>query len=95
MEITTELVNHLATLSRLKFNEAELKNFKQEFAKTLEQVDKIEKADLSKIEIKEEFLDAETQLRQDDGSNCLSVKEVIKNAPDNLGNSILVPVEIV
>ena len=95
MEITTELVSHLATLSRLEFNDEELENFKTEFAKTLEQVDKIEKADTSRVEVKENMLDAETELRQDGGSNCLNVKQAIKNAPDSLGNSVLVPVEIV
>lgn len=95
MEITTDLVEHLATLSRLEFNSEELENFKHEFASTLEQVDKIENANVDNVDIKEEMLDAKTQLRQDDGSNCLNVKDVTKNAPHSLGNSVLVPVEIV
>ena len=95
MEITTELVKHLADLSRLEFNDAELENFKKEFAQTLEQVDKIEKCDLTNVQLKDEFLDAKTQLRPDEIKQGLSVKDVIKNAPDSLGNSVLVPVEIV
>lgn len=95
MEITTELVKHLATLSRLEFNDEELENFKREFAQTLEKVDQIEKCDLTGVEISDEFLDAKTQLRPDEIKQGLSVKDVIKDAPDSLGNSILVPVEIV
>ena len=44
MEITTDLVKHLSNLSRLKFDEKETENFKEEFAKTMTQIDKIEKA---------------------------------------------------
>lgn len=95
MEITTQLVNHLATLSRLEFTQQELENFKKEFASTLEQVDKIEKANTDNVQIKESLLNAEFDLRQDDGSNCLNVKDAVKNAPKSLGNSVLVPVEIV
>lgn len=95
MEITTELVKHLANLSRLEFNDAELEKFKEEFAQTLEQADKIEKCDLTGVEIKDEFLDAKTELRPDEIKQGLNVKDVIKDAPDSLGNSILVPVEIV
>lgn len=95
MEITTELVNHLAELSRLEFSQAETENFKQEFAQTLAQVDKLNSADLSKVVEKSDTLDAKTQLRQDQIKQGLSVKDVTKNAPDSLGNSILVPVEIV
>lgn len=95
MEITTELVNHLAELSRLEFNPEETENFKQEFAQTLSQVDKLSKADLSRVVENDDMLDAQTQLRQDQIKQGLSVKDVTKNAPDSLGNSILVPVEIV
>ena len=95
MEITSELVNHLADLSRLEFTQEERENFKQEFAKTLEQVDKLSQADLSKVEFNQDMLDAQSQLRPDEIKQGLSVKDVVKNAPDSLGNSVLVPVEIV
>lgn len=95
MEITTELVNHLADLSRLEFTLEETENFKQEFAKTLAQVDKLSQVDLSKVSPQDDTLDAQTQLRSDEIKQGLSVKDVTKNAPDSLGNSILVPVEIV
>ena len=95
MEITTELVKHLSDLSRLEFDETETENFKQEFANILKQVDKISNADVESVEIKDEMLDAKTQLRADEIKQGLTNKEAIKNAPDSLGNSVLVPVEIV
>ena len=95
MEITTDLVKHLSDLSRLEFDEKETENFKQEFANILKQVDKISNADVEGIEIKDEMLDAKTQLREDEIKQGLTNKEAIKNAPDSLGNSVLIPVEIV
>ena len=95
MEITTELVNHLAVLSRLKFNEEETENFKNEFQKTLEQVDKIEKANTQNIEVSLNTLNAETDLTKDEVKQGLTVKEVTKNAPESLGGSILIPIEII
>ena len=49
MEITTELVKHLAVLSKLKFTDEEIENFKGEFAKTLSYVDELQKIDTSKV----------------------------------------------
>ena len=95
MEITTNLVKHLAELSRIEFSDEEMESFKQEFAKTLQQVDKIESADVSGVQEYEKMLSAETELRPDEIKQGLTVKQVTKNAPDSLGNSILVPVEIV
>ncbi len=95
MEITTNLVKHLAELSRIEFSDEEMESFKQEFAKTLQQVDKIESADVSGVQENEKMLSAETELRPDEIKQGLTVKQVTKNAPDSLGNSILVPVEIV
>ncbi|MBQ0017579.1 MAG: Asp-tRNA(Asn)/Glu-tRNA(Gln) amidotransferase subunit GatC [Clostridiales bacterium] len=95
MEITTDLVKHLSNLSRLKFDEKETENFKEEFAKTMTQIDKIEKANLDGIEIENVSLDAKQELRADEVKQGLTVKEVVKNAPDSLGGSILIPVEII
>lgn len=95
MEITTELVNHLAQLSRLEFSAEEIENFKAEFKQTLNQVDAINNADTSKVEEKGRMIDAQKELREDEIKQGLTVKEAIKNAPDSLGGSVLIPVEIV
>lgn len=95
MKITTEVVNHLAVLSRLKLNEQETENFKNEFEKTLEQVKKLETINTDNINLDLDALNAETELTKDEIKPSLTVKEVIKNAPDSLGGSILIPVEII
>ena len=91
MEITTELVEHLAELSRLEFNEDEIENFKKEFASTLEHVNQINKVDVSGVVAQTTKLNAETDLREDIVQNSLSKEQVILNAPESFGSSIAVP----
>ena len=94
MEITTKLVNHLAELSRLEFSEEETENFKNEFAKTLEQIEKLESADTSKVETKTKILNAETELKVDKAHQSLSKQDAIKNAPETMGSSVAVPMMV-
>ena len=94
MEITTELVNHLAELSRLEFTAEETENFKHEFAKTLEQIQTLEDANLDCFDKVETTLDAEQDLKLDEAGESLKKDEVIKNAPDTMGSSIAVPMMV-
>ena len=94
MEITTELINHLAELSHLEFSEVELENFKLEFQKTLIQMAKLESIDTSKLEKISGVLDAEFDLTEDEQKQGLSKNEAIKNAPETMGSSISVPMMV-
>ena len=66
MEITTELVNHLAELSRLEFDEQQTENFKTEFAKTLQQMETLCKVDTTGVILKQTKLNAQTELSPDE-----------------------------
>ena len=85
MEITTELVNHLAELSRLEFTAEETENFKHEFAKTLEQIQTLEDANLDCFDKVETTLDAEQDLKLDEAGESLKKEEVIKNGIEYAG----------
>ena len=94
MEITTELVNHLAELSRIEFTAEETENFKNECQKTVEQIDMLEKADTNQIETKTDILDAEKEIKEDIPHQSLSKNDAIKNAPDSFGSSVAVPLMV-
>ena len=94
MEITTELVDHLAELSRLEFTAEETENFKHEFAQTMNQIEKLENANLQVEDNVQNVLDAEQELKQDVAGESLKKDEVIKNAPDTMGSSIAVPMMV-
>jgi aspartyl-tRNA(Asn)/glutamyl-tRNA(Gln) amidotransferase subunit C len=94
MEITTELVNHLAELSRIEFSQEETENFKNEFKKTLQQIEMLENADTSNVEVKSTILNAETELDADEPHQSLSKDDATKDAPETMGSSISVPMMV-
>ena len=94
MEITTKLVNHLAELSRLEFDETETENFKSEFQKTLENMEALEKADTLLVEEKNKILNAETELDEDEVHQSLNRADALKNAPETMGSSVSVPMMV-
>ena len=93
MEITTELVNHLAGLSRLEFDETETENFKHEFKETLNQIEKLESANTDGVDIETRVLNAE-DLKDDEPHQSLSKVDATKNAPETMGSSIAVPLMV-
>jgi len=64
MEITIDLVKHLANLSRLNFSDDELENFKNEFVQTLNQIDELQSVDTDNVVPYSNLIDAE-DLRED------------------------------
>lgn len=82
MEITTDLVKHLANLSRLKFSSEELENFKHEFAKTMEHMDKLQSVDTSSVDEHARTLDANNELRADEVKDSLKQELALKEAPE-------------
>lgn len=94
MEITTELVNHLAELSRLEFDEIQTENFKHQFEETLIQMKNLDRINTDNIQLKQKSLDAKNQLKEDLAQSGLSKEDVAKNAPDTVGASIAVPMMV-
>ena len=90
MEITTELVKHLAELSRLNFNDEEIENFKFEFEKTLANIDELQTVDTNNVKNFDKIVDAKN-LREDETKQGLNPQDVIKNAPKSKGYNIVVP----
>ncbi len=90
MEITTDLVKHLANLSRLNFNDEELENFKEEFTKTLAQIDELQSVKTENVETYSKIINAK-DLREDEVKESLSVSEVIKNAEKSARGMVIVP----
>lgn len=90
MEITTDLVKHLMSLSRLNFNDDEIENFKEEFAKTLSQIDELQSVNTDDVETFNKIINAKN-LREDEVKPSLSVQEVIKNSEKSARGMVVVP----
>ena len=90
MEITTDLIKHLANLSRLNFNDEEIENFKQEFERTLEQINEIQSVETQSVESYDRTIKAQN-LREDEIKPSLTTEEVVFNAPKKSRGAIVVP----
>ena len=90
MEITTDLIKHLANLSRLNFTDNELENFKDEFKRTLEQIDELQGVDTENIETFNKTIKAQN-LREDKVKESLPNEKVVMNAPKKSRGAIVVP----
>ena len=91
MKITNELIDHLATLSRLEFTDSEKESFKKDFSNIINYINLIEKVDVSDIELSKTKLNAKCDLREDEIKPSLSVDLVVKNAPKSMGGAVVVP----
>lgn len=91
MKITTDLVKHLATLSRLNFNEEETAKFQKDFADILGYIDQLNEINTDNVCVKNCLIDAETELRSDEIENSLPIDKVVLNSPKSIAGSIVVP----
>lgn len=91
MQITDELLDHLARLSKLSFQEDEKQAVKGEIQRMLEFVDKLQELDTSGVEPLIHMTEEVNQVRDDKPVLQLTPEEVLKNAPKQDGNFFRVP----
>lgn len=91
MEITNDLVKHLAELSRIELKENEIEKFKNDFQSIVNYFDEINNIDTSDIVIERRKLNAKTDLREDEIVEGLKLESVILNSPESCGGAIVVP----
>ncbi len=93
-KIEKEEVRKLANLSRLELSESELDKFVTEFEATLREVEKINKICTDQVQLYEDTLDAQYQLRPDVVVESLPQALVVANAPQSENGSFLVPTTV-
>ena len=85
------LVDNLAKLSRLQFNDQEKEIIKKDLQRMIEFVDKLQELDTTGVEPLMHMSDSVNVLREDIVQGSISRKEALKNAPDSDGVFIKVP----
>jgi len=90
MEITTEQIKHLATLSRLEFSDEELEKFKIEFQSIVDYVNQLSKVDTSNAVDKSQKITIDN-LREDVAGDSLSNEDVVGNSKNNAMGAFVVP----
>jgi len=91
IEITDELVAHIARLSRLGISSAEARELKGHFQKILEFVKSLDTLDLAGVDPSIFPLSTSNVFREDEVWPSLPVEEVLRNAPASREGHFLVP----
>lgn len=81
MEVNDELIDKLAHLSRLEFNEQEKIDIKKDLQKMIGFVEKLNELNLEKVEPLIHMSDEVNVLREDEVKGSVSRDQGLKNAP--------------
>lgn len=91
MSILKKDVEHVAELARLEFSEQEKQEIMIHFDKILGYVDKLNELDTKSVDIVVNPYYIENKFRDDIIEPSMKLEDVIKNAPKNLEEYIVVP----
>jgi len=91
MEVNDALVQNLANLARLQFNEQEKEIIKKDLQRMIQFVDKLNELNTEGVEPLLHMTDAINMLREDVVKGSISREEALKNAPDTDGVFFKVP----
>lgn len=81
MEVNDKLVDKLAHLSRLRFNEAEKEEIKTDLQRMIAFVEKLNELDTTGVQPLLHMSDEVNVLREDEISGSVTREEALKNAP--------------
>lgn len=91
MEVTSEMIDRLATLAKLKFSEEEKKELKTDLEQMIEFVEKLKEVDTTGTEPLLHITTAVNVLREDDVKQTITRQEALLNTPLTDGSFIKVP----
>jgi aspartyl-tRNA(Asn)/glutamyl-tRNA(Gln) amidotransferase subunit C len=91
MEVTDALVEKLAHLSRLEFNDADKAEIKNDLQRMISFVEKLDELDLTDTEPLLHMSSNINVLREDEAKGSVSREEALKNAPEHDNKFFKVP----
>ena len=91
MKVNNKLVEHLAHLSRLDFDDDSKQKMKFDFEKMLDFVAKLEKVDTANVEPLSYMSSELNVLREDKVEEVLTQEQALRNAPVNDTDYIRIP----
>lgn len=81
MDVNDDLINNLAQLSRLEFNDAERQEIKNDLRKMITFIDKLNELDTSGVEPLLHMSENVNVLREDEVKGSISRDDALRNAP--------------
>ena len=91
IEVTDELVEKIAVLSRLDLSREEIDGFKEHFEKVLEYVGELQELETDGVDLSLFTSEASNVLRPDEGAPSLPNEVALRPAPDSEPPYFLVP----
>jgi aspartyl-tRNA(Asn)/glutamyl-tRNA(Gln) amidotransferase subunit C len=91
MEVNDALIDKLAHLARLKFEDSEKEEIKNDLQKMIAFVEKLNELDTTGVEPLLHMTDEINSLREDEIKGSISRDEALKNAPEQDGQFFKVP----
>lgn len=91
MKITIEMVEHVAGLARLSFDQKEKELFTRQLDAILSHVDKLNELDTTGVEPTSHVLPIKNVFKDDSPRESLSPDEALSNAPERSGDFYRVP----
>jgi len=83
MEVNDKLVEKVAHLARLKFDDSEKEEIKKDLQRMIEFADKLNELNLENIEPLLHMSEEVNVLREDEVKGSISREEALKNAPEH------------
>lgn len=81
MEVTDQLIDHLATLSQLRFTDKEKQELKTDLQKMISFVEKLQEVDTTGIAPLTHMGASDNALREDEIKGMISREDALLNAP--------------
>ena len=91
MALTKEEVLKVAKLARLEFESEEIEKYQYELNEILNYIDMLDEIKTDTIEPLTQVNDDRNNLREDKIRPSLSVNEALKNAPESIDGTLVVP----
>ena len=91
MKITTEMVDYISELSRLKLPQEEKERMTVELERIIAYMDTLNALDTSGVEPMSHVFPVKNVLREDEEVPSFDRSELLKNAPASDGEAFLVP----
>ena len=91
MEVNDAMIDKLAHLARLKFNDAEKQEIKKDLQRMIIFVEKLNELDLEAVEPLLHMSEEVNVLREDEVKGSVSRSEALKNAPSHDDQFFKVP----
>ena len=91
MALTREEVLKVAKLAKLEFTDEEIEKYQQELNEILNYMDMLNELDTENIKPLSQINDDVNNLREDEVKPSLLVSEALKNAPEAVDGTVVVP----